>query len=84
MVQTLSAHCAVPTWQVWQYTHSTCLLFWLQYDSIHIGSCMFGGLDANKGTGYDVAAISDKVSHMARSQKPEPVPWQGSSKAAAQ
>lgn len=33
----------------------------LQYDSIHEGSCMFGSLDANKGTGYDIAAISDKV-----------------------
>jgi hypothetical protein len=25
---------------------------------------MFGGLDPNKGTGLDVAAISDKVSHL--------------------
>jgi hypothetical protein len=33
----------------------------LQYDSIHEGSCMFGSLDPNKGTGYDIAAISDKV-----------------------
>lgn len=77
MVQTLSAHCAVLIWQVWQYTHPTCLLFWLQYDSIHIGSCMFGGLDPNKGTGYDIAAISDKVGRRARSQEPEPLPWQG-------
>jgi hypothetical protein len=34
----------------------------LQYDSIHEGSCMFGSLDPNKGTGYDIAAISDKLS----------------------
>jgi hypothetical protein len=34
----------------------------MQYDSIHEGSCMFYSLDPNKGTGYDIAAISDKVS----------------------
>eukprot|EP00879_Flechtneria_rotunda_P015993 GHRR01016726.1.p1 GENE.GHRR01016726.1~~GHRR01016726.1.p1 ORF type:complete len:373 (+),score=77.90 GHRR01016726.1:674-1792(+) len=28
--------------------------------SIHAGSCMFGNLDANKGTGWDIAALSDK------------------------
>jgi hypothetical protein len=29
--------------------------------SIHQGSCMFGTLDPNKGTGYDIAAISDQA-----------------------
>ena len=27
--------------------------------TIHQGSCMFGNLDANQGTGYDIAALSD-------------------------
>lgn len=33
--------------------------------SIHQGSCMFGNIDGNKGTGWDIAAISDKASDYA-------------------
>ncbi|WIA22297.1 hypothetical protein OEZ85_004615 [Tetradesmus obliquus] len=35
--------------------------------SIHQGSCMFGNIDGNKGTGWDIAAISDKASDYAGS-----------------
>eukprot|EP00879_Flechtneria_rotunda_P026763 GHRR01028587.1.p1 GENE.GHRR01028587.1~~GHRR01028587.1.p1 ORF type:complete len:127 (+),score=27.10 GHRR01028587.1:317-697(+) len=35
--------------------------------SIHQGSCMFGHIDYNKGTGWDIGALSDKAGDYAGS-----------------